>query len=396
MRKVLLRSITVAGLLAAILLTIISIHVPTVHAAGTWSLTGSMSTVRTDHTATLLNNGKVLVAGGVDGSNNVLASAELYNPRTGTWSLTGSMQTPRTNFIARRLSNGEVLAAGGIDNYADPSLTSAELYNPATGTWSAIANMNVGRENFTATLLNNGEVLVAGGDNNNGQPYISPLASAELYNPTTGTWALTGSMHTARFNQTATLLTDGEVLVAGGDDGYGYDLKRNNPQSPCFCPHATATAELYNPATGTWKNIHQMHKAREGASAVSIPDGSDDILVAGGFQGNQYTGCCYYYKTAEIYNPTTGKWTLTGNMNTARADQTAAQLSAGQDIVIGGTNNKDGNLATAEIYDPTTGTWSYTGQMNYPRVGQTTTHLFNGQILVAGGYGQASAEIYTP
>ena len=144
--------------------------------SGAWSLTGSMNTTREFHTATLLTNGKVLIAGGF-GNNGFLASAELYDPRTGIWSLTGSMNTAREFHAATLLTNGKVLVAGGSPNGYD-FLASAELYDPRTGTWSPTGFMHKARFVHTATLLTNGKVLVAGGDSNN-----VPVASAELYKP---------------------------------------------------------------------------------------------------------------------------------------------------------------------------------------------------------------------
>ena len=158
--------------------------------SGTWTATGSLATARDDHTATLLPNGKVLVAGGYDGSGT-LASAELYDPASGTWTATGSLATARYRHTATLLPNGKVLVAGGSDNSG--ALASAELYDPASGTWTATGSLATARDCHTATLLPNGKVLVAGGFDGSGS-----LASAELYDPASGTWTATGSLATAR------------------------------------------------------------------------------------------------------------------------------------------------------------------------------------------------------
>ena len=144
---------------------------------GRFVLTGSMNTARFAHTATLMNNGMVLVAAGA--GHGETASAELYNPASGTFAPTGNMNAARMNFPATLLNNGTVLMAGGCC----PVSGTADRYNPATGTFTPTGGMNTARQFQTATLLNDGMVLMAGGQD----PSDNILASAELYNPTTGT-----------------------------------------------------------------------------------------------------------------------------------------------------------------------------------------------------------------
>src|SRR5215813_13733368 len=184
---------------------------------GTWSYTGSLDTPRFQHTATLLPSGKVLVAGG-DHCNDsgcfTFDRCDLYDPTTGTWSTTGKLNVARYSHTATLLANGRVLVAGGFDPNGSPS-NSAELYDPATGTWSSTGNLNTGRGFHTATLLLSGKVLIAGGYGDR------ELNSAELYDPATGIWSNIGDLNAARDSHTAVLLGDGKVLVAGG---YNYDL----------------------------------------------------------------------------------------------------------------------------------------------------------------------------
>jgi hypothetical protein len=182
-----------------------------------WSFTGSLNTGRVDHTATLLPNGMVLVAAGFTGMSTPSATAELYDPSSRTWTATGSLNTARFDHTTTLLPNGMVLVAGG----GFGSLASAELYDPASGTWTATGSLNIPRVSHTATSLPNGMVLVAGGyDNSNPRRFIY-LASAELYDPASGAWTATGSLNTARYAHTATLLLNGMVLVAGGSGSHG-------------------------------------------------------------------------------------------------------------------------------------------------------------------------------
>jgi N-acetylneuraminic acid mutarotase len=334
----------------------------------TYTAIGSMASARYEHTATLLPNGLVLIAGGQDNSNNALASAELYNPATGAWTATASMASARYKHTATLLPNGLVLVAGGQDN-SGHALASAELYNPATGTWTATGSTASARYYHTATLLPNSLVLIMGGYGNSGA-----LASAELYNFTTGTWTATASMTSARYSHTTTLLTNGLVLVAGG---FGNSS-------------ALATAELYNPATRTWTATNSMATARLRHTATLLPNGL--VLVAGGLVGSGALA------SAELYNPATGTWTATGSMVTAHYYHTATLSPNGLVLVAGGDDNS-GPTASAELYNPATGTWTATNSLATPRYEPTATLLHNGTVLVAGGYNSdalASAELYNP
>jgi N-acetylneuraminic acid mutarotase len=197
-----------AGLLAAGLAA--GAATPVVaQSSGTWAKTASLTTPREGQTAILLQNAKVLVLGG----NSTGPGAELYDPATGKWAATGSPSI--AGGTATVLQNGQVLVAGGEEG--GTAISSAELYNPVTGTWAATGSMHTARVFNTATLLPNGQVLVAGGSGDCVLGSCPIFASAELYNPATGTWATTGSMHTARELHTATLLPNDLVLVAGGE-----------------------------------------------------------------------------------------------------------------------------------------------------------------------------------
>jgi len=206
-------------------------------ATGTWTPTGSLATARDYHTATLLLNGKVLVAGGAPDAAGYssFSSAEVYDPVTGTWTTIGPMGSARQAHTATLLPNGRVLVAGGADvGYFN---SGAELYDPAAQTWTATGSMGSARGIHTATLLPDGKVLAAGGNFNSfSAPTIVASSSTELYDPATGNWAASGPLNAARSTHVATLLPNGKVLVAAG-----YYVN-NNVQ--------LLSAELYDSAAG--------------------------------------------------------------------------------------------------------------------------------------------------
>jgi hypothetical protein len=321
-----------------------------------WSVTGSLDTPRTGHTATLLANGKVLVVGGFNVTG--IGSAELYDPATGTWSLTGDLNTARSGHSATLLLDGKVLVAGSYNNSA---LNSAELYDPATGTWSYTGNLNTAGGG-TATLLPNGSVLVVW------------RSSAELYEAGTRTWRYTGNLNNAH-GGTATLLPNGKVLVLGGAS---VDVRNS--------------AELYDPATETWSVTGNLNTGRWYAhTATLLQDGR--VLVAAGSEGGDDV-----LESAELYDPVTGTWTHTGDLNIDRGAHTATLLPNGKVLVAGGFDYFYGSLDSAELYDPATGSWSVSGSLNTARSGHTSTLLANGKVLVAagdsGGSPTTSAELF--
>jgi len=363
-----------------------------------------MAVARKLHTATLLPDGKVLVAGGVDSDDDAsakaLASAELYDPRTGTWSATGSMLHPRAWHTATLLPNGLVLVAGGqcpglyekgCPAVEDPSgaMPDAELHDPKTGTWKATGSMTSPRLEHTATLLADGKVLVAGAE-------LAPdaiVASTELYDPATGRWTATGDLLTGRWQQFAVGLPDGGALVAGG---YG-------PIS--LAPHRLLNSvELYSPKTGAWRTGPMLLVGRaQGGAAVLLRNGS--VLIAGGDGGGDHS-----LAAAELYDPATGS-RATGAMSTTREEFASALLSDGKLLAVGGFDVPGTGklLSSAEIYDPSTGAWRSAGAMFMARFDFGATLLDDGHVLVTGGSAIAAdhvvpaadtvsstAEIYAP
>ncbi|WP_241495781.1 kelch repeat-containing protein [Paraburkholderia monticola] len=332
---------------------------------GEWTPADSMNQARFRHTATLLPNGQVLVAGGT--RKQATASAELYDPVANTWTSTANLSQARQSHSATLLQDGRVLLAGGFKTGAGSEQSSAELYDPATGSWSPTGSMTDARDLHTATLLPNGLVLVAGGEGKAGA-----LSSAELYNPATGSWSPTGGMAQARFSHTATMLANGLVLVVGGSSDSG----------------VLSSAELYNPATGTWSPTGSLSQVRTDFATALLPDGT--VLAIAGTDGNTELS------SAERYNPAVGTWTQTGSLIHARDFLTATLLPNGRVLAAAGLA-AGSDLSSDELYDPTTGTWAQTASMSLAREQHTATLLADGRVLIAGGLGRgifARAELF--
>ena len=334
---------------------LVDVNVPVF--SGVWSSANSLSVTRYDgHTANLLTDGRVLVAGGFPQT----AAAEIFDPSSGVWSTTGSMSEAREFHTATRLLDGRVLAVGGTNSGA--YLTSAEIFDPSTGVWSTTGGLTVGRMDHTMTLLPDGRVLVVGG-------YAAGayLASAEVYDPATGAWTSAGNLASARgFHRTVRLL-DGRVLVTGGFN---------------VSDDFLSSAEIYDPSTGTWSATGAMGTARYSHTLTLLPDGK--VLAAAGANSQ-------YAASAEIYDPTTGTWSSTGSLGTERYDHTATLLPDGQVLVFGGYNF--GPIAAGEVFDPATGNWSSTGAAGTPRYYHTATLLLDGGVLFAGGTNDGNVEI---
>ncbi|MGH8225564.1 MAG: kelch repeat-containing protein [Gammaproteobacteria bacterium] len=328
----------------------------------------------------------VLITGGdVADGGNTLQTAEVYEPSTQGFTTTiGEMVSPRASQTETPFPDGKVLIAGGdtlSDGYS-PTVT-AELFDPSSGSFTATGSMSVARSDAAAVLLPSGLVLVAGGESFGSDNSQIVTASADLYNSATGSFTPTGDMTAARFQTTATLLADGRVLIAGGvgDDG--------TPLS---------SAEIYDPDTGVFTALSDMTTARAGAAAARLPNG--EVLIAGGYSSTQYLS------SAELFNPATGKFTATGSMANAASGLTATALGDGEVLVTGGFNASNEALSSAELYDPDSAAFGATlAPMSTPRAGQTATLMTfgpqKGEVLIAGGTDNngnelASAELFDP
>jgi len=346
---------------------------------GLWARAASLATGREEHTATLLGNGSALITGGTDGRGTPLASAEVYDAAKNRWSPAGSMSTTRLDHTATLLPTGKVLVVGGFKApFPSESLASTELYDPATNSWSAAAPMTTSRTRHTATALPDGRVLVVGGqrfDLHDGGIFPGQPTDAEIYEPVANRWSVTAPMGFSRRNQTATLLPDGRVLVAGGEaDNLGI---------------FNAT-EIYDPANDRWISAAPMAIARTGHVATQMANG--DVFVAGGL-GEEPSRLTISLTSAEIFDPRTNVWVTVPSMAEFRVAVTATLLRNGMVLVVGASGR-----SRAELYDPAQNRWSRTGP-SMDRYQHTATRLRDGKVLIVGGYGiesLASALVYDP
>ena len=364
------RQLLVISFILVFALAAIAFHAtsPVAH-VGSVIAAGQMLSPRSGHTATLLPNGKVLIAGGMRKNQDFYSSAELYDPATGRFQFTGEMHERRVGQIAVLLRSGKVLIAGGWVGHGGTD--SAELYDAAAGKFTMLSKMTTRRGRPSATLLNNGDVLIAGGEEEDNQS----LATAEIFDANTSTFRKTGSMHHARISHTATLLRDGRVLVAGG---YAGDV--------------SATAELYDPKSGTFTETGSLSTARCKHTAGLLPNGR--VLIAGGSDSRGWNG---NLSSAEIYDPSTGKFTATASLNDSRfkLPDEAVALSSGKLLIAGGSKQ-------VEVYDPATEKFfAAAGQFDNTWHFMSETKLREGSVRLAGGYPNdpgATAEtwIYRP
>ncbi len=345
---------------------------------GAWSpTTGASTGFGNAQAAVLLPSGEVLMLSNASslGSGN---AAEIYDPVSGAVVLGAQVLFAHgPSLTATLLNNGLVLIVGG-----DSSPSAAELYDPSSGQFSATGAPVQPHGLFhTATRLNDGRVLVVGGLTAAGvvggnSAAANTNAGAETYDPQTGKFTLAGAMFANRDDQTATLLADGRVLIAGG-------------QIPNFQGFTADTAETYDPSTGNFSSTLPMTVARGGHFAALLANGK--VLVGGG----DYPG-----GSAELFDPAAGTFTATGSMSYGRTYAQATPLSSGQVLVAGGSNFAGVTTASAELYNPASGSFAATGSMTSPRAGFAATLLLDGRVLVTAGadgmVGLRSAELYTP
>jgi hypothetical protein len=388
---------TKRGLLPALSIVALALNltgIPQAH-GGSFLTNAPMITPRAGHIAILLRNGKVLVAGGsgnfkvgvddpergaVGSYDNVtgklifktieLDSAELYDPATRSWSRTGSMIHPCSWPKAVLLADGRVFVTGFF--VSGSSRTQApEIYDPATGRWAETSVPKGAKYSDCMTVLTNGSVLAISGN-------VSPLSGPpeEAYNPTNEIWTSISAMATKFESPTATLLQNGEVLVSGVN-GLGYIAQMPDPK--IVNQPVPANAELFHPATGTWTVITNFMTRHVNSrhTATLLPNGKVLFVVAEWF--GKATN------SPQIFDPASGTWSATGDMNERRDRYSATLLADGKVFVVGGIWNGY-YPSSAELYDSEKGTWeTVSAHPTTARWDHTATLLSDGNVLIAGG-----------
>ncbi len=395
----------------------------------TFTAIGPMTYPRAFHAASILMDGRVLITGGIAASQqdpNFNRHAEIYDPATKTFSgafvtIPALTNEPRNFYTASLLQNGKVLLAGGTECCESPQepdsrpygYESAEVFSPKIPAFAALpAGMIQPRALHTATLLHDGRVLIVGGEDTDQTPAIQ---AAEIYSPAKRSFTgLPISMNNARSAHTATLLNcasagcpNGQVLLTGG---IGVAANQTGVVD-------LAAAELYDPASRTFSDTGSLTTARDAASATALSDGR--VLIAGGEQVNSQGTPVAVLASAEIYDPSVQTFSCVGgesgnppacnaSMTTPRVLHSATLLADGTVLLTGGLDNSSNVLASAELFDPAAnsgqGAFTATGSMNTPRAAHTATYLkpnaaggpLAGGVLIAGGSFDSSAEVYDP
>ena len=401
-----------------------------------WIAAGALTTPRVAPNLVVLGDGRVLAVGNdegcvgsFEGALGDSTAAELWDPATATWSATASLNTPRARAVTVTLPDGRALVAAGAnearwDKHADTlgfqSYSSAWVFDHATARWERTGLLGSARTDAAFAVLSDGRVLVAGGyfaDYFRAEDFpwlvggwtrpdppvartdggivtaawplrgeladVSPpnapatvFATAELYDPATGTWSRTGPLAAPRYATPAVTLADGRVLVAGQDapDVRGYEVWSERE----------SRAEVYDPARGRFAVTGPYPDRPEGpavpawsAELVALGDGG--ALLVGGYDGDMPTA------TTLRYDPTSNAWSETGRLGTARANPTAVSLADGRVLVAGGEDSY-GPTASAEVYDPATASWSPAPSMPEPRIGGVGIVLADSSVLIAGGW----------
>lgn len=323
---------------------------------------GKLSEARAAHTATRLNDGKILIAGGMERNGVFFDDADIFDPKTNNFAQAkNKMSVKRVSHTATLLLDGKVLIVGGWSNRLPES--SAEIYDPKTEKFTRIGDTNRRRSGHSATLLDNGKVLIAGGFD--GQERLS---EAEVFDPQNNSFTLIGKMRNVRSVHAATKLADGRILLTGGEVNRGQIL---------------SSAEIFDPKTNSFSSTKAMNVVRYKHDSILLKD--NRVLVFGGSDNRDWNG---KYKSAEIFDAATNEFTPAGEMNFARfkVEGTAVLLKDGKVFIGGGGEG-------AEVFNPLTNTFiKTTGEFGTPLHYATVTLLDDERALIVGGYGNGTRE----
>ncbi len=358
----------------------------TAQAQGKLTPAGRLATARTNHTATLLLDGRVLVVGGRGTDGLVaLASTELFDPKTQRWAPGPPLSVGRTLHTATRLADGRVLVVGGITHESKEgqnrfvALASAELFDPKTNSWKPAGRLADARNGHTATLLDDGRVLIVGGAREQRQH----LASVELFDPETETFAPRRPLALARWMHVAARLSDGSVVVLGG---------RSNMPEGKGSGVSVASAERYDASSGVWHPVPELNEARQRTAFLA----QDDVVTVVG--GQTTTSSTNY---VESWKPGVEAWEPAKNhLSMALAGHTATLLANGDLLVIGGEPPNEVDTARVQKLEKASGKWCLAGALASSRKGHTATLLSSGSVLVVGGTSAGmpdpTAELWSP
>ncbi|HUP69390.1 MAG TPA: kelch repeat-containing protein [Acidimicrobiales bacterium] len=372
---------------------------------GAWSRANDLPAARVNHTATVLRDGRVLVVGGcVEATSPPCSTALMYEPGRNRWTPAGSLGTHRNGHTASVLLDGRVLVVGGTGPAGN--LRSAEIFDPATLAWEPTGELFVPRVSHTASVLTDGSVLIAGGCCTG--PAGDGLELAERYDPAAGRWEPAAGLGTGRANHHATLLSDGRVLVSGGESVLGELFSVYTGIPPQIASVEPAGGPTFG---GTVVTLRGVNLAPRDGEEVRVRFGDVDAKVLtvaptevtvespAQAQGTvavtaETLGGASAPAVLSEFTYGAGAWRPAGPMPAAVGtldgrfyDHTATDLAAGEVLVAGGTQDfaLANALRSAALYDPATGIWSRTGSLGTSRFQHTATRLLDGRVLVAGG-----------
>jgi N-acetylneuraminic acid mutarotase len=360
-----------------------------VWAQGKVSLAPSLQDARQHHTASLLNDGRVLVVGGrgADGLST-LASCELFDPKKSRWSACAPLKVARSHHAATALLDGKLLVTGGtthmsVDgNSRFVALSSAELYDPKTNSWTVLAPMNDARNGHTATLLLDGTVLVVGG----AREQRVHLTSVERFDPKTNTWTREEPLDVARWLHSAVRNSEGDVIVVGG--------RSNAAQNGVGPGVSIPDVERFDVKNGEWKTLPPMSEPRQRTAVIA--EASDaGVIVIGGQTASSSTNY------AEQWGPGLAEWKAFENhLSMSLSSHTGTRLPNGDLVVIGGEPPNSVDTTRVQRWLVASKQWCLAGELLTGRKAHSATLLDDGRVLVVGGTSsglpEKSSELWAP